>query len=74
MIPSTRSPPDGPPRDEATLASPPTVCRLENRVAEVLLKHFNATDRTSPEYLILDFDATDDPVSGQQERRFFHRY
>jgi hypothetical protein len=27
-----------------------------------------------PECLILDFDATDDPVHGQQEGRFFHGY
>ena len=27
-----------------------------------------------PEHLILDFDATDDPVHGHQEGRFFHGY
>ena len=29
---------------------------------------------TPPEELILDFDATDDPVHGKQEGRFFHGY
>ena len=29
---------------------------------------------TPPEHLILDFDATDDRVHGQQEGRFFHGY
>ncbi|MFO1386369.1 MAG: transposase [Chitinivorax sp.] len=28
----------------------------------------------APEALILDFDATDDPVHGQQAGRFFHGY
>jgi DDE family transposase len=71
-----------PPGDDATLASPPTLCRLENRVdrptliriAEVLVDQFIASHRTPPEHLILDFDATDDPVHGQQEGRFFHGY
>src|SRR5512133_3870019 len=71
-----------PPGDDATLASPPTLCRPENRVdrptlirvAEVLLDQFIASHRTPPGHLILDFDATDDPVHGQQEGRFFHGY
>jgi hypothetical protein len=70
--------PDG----EAPLASPPTLCRLENRVdrkalvriAAVLVDQFIAAHAEPPEALILDFDATDDPVHGQQERRFFHGY
>jgi hypothetical protein len=70
------------PDPEGTLASPPTLCRLENRVerqtlvacAEVLVDQFIAAYPTPPEHLILDFDATDDPVHGHQERRFFHGY
>ena len=27
-----------------------------------------------PEHLTLDFDATDEPVHGHQEKRFFHSY
>ena len=68
------------PDAEAALASPPTLCRLENRVdrptllrmAEVLVDQFLASHPRAPEHLILDFDATDDPVHGHQERRFFH--
>jgi len=64
------------------LASSPTLCRLENRprratlfrLAEVLVDQFIASQPTAPEHLILDFDATDDPVHGQQEGRFFHGY
>jgi len=64
------------------LASPPTLCRLENRVtrrdlwrmAAVLVEKFIASHPTPPQQVILDFDATDDPVHGQQEGRFFHGY
>jgi hypothetical protein len=70
-------------RDQGTpLASPPTLCRLENQVtrrsqvqmAEVLVETFIAGFKTPPEQLILDFDATDDPVHGNQVGRFFHGY
>jgi hypothetical protein len=69
--------------DEALpLASPPTLCRLENRVgrkalvkiAEVLVDQFLASHLDPPEHLILDFDATDDLIHGNQEGRFFHGY
>jgi hypothetical protein len=64
------------------LASPPTLCRLENRItratlvriAAVLVEQFIASFETPPEHLTLDFDATDDPVHGHQENRFFHGY
>jgi Transposase DDE domain group 1 len=71
-----------PPEVELPLASPPTLCRLENRVeretlvqlAEVLVDQFIAAHPTPPEHLILDFDATDDRIHGKQEGRFFHGY
>lgn len=64
------------------LASPPTICRLENRVmrrtlfdiAKVFVEVFIASHRTPPKELVLDFDATDDPVHGNQINRFFHGY
>jgi hypothetical protein len=67
---------------EATLASPPTLCRLENRItraslvriANVLVDQFLAAHATPPAEVVLDFDATDDPVHGHQEERFFHGY
>jgi hypothetical protein len=74
---------DHPGPDEAPeLASPPTLCRLENRVrradlvqmAAALVERFLAAHDTPPEELVLDFDATDDPVHGRQENRFFHGY
>lgn len=64
------------------LASPPTLCRLENRVsrktlgeiARVLVEVFIASHNKPPQELILDFDATNDPVHGNQIGRFFHGY
>jgi len=68
-------------RDTA-LASSPTLCRLEQRVDRraavamhrVLIDQFIASFSAPPKELILDFDATDDRVHGQQEGRFFHGY
>lgn len=69
-------------KDDMPLASPPTLCRLENRIdrktladiAKVFVETFIASFTKPPEELILDFDATDDPVHGNQEKRFFHGY
>jgi hypothetical protein len=69
-------------KKDLPLASPPTLCRLENRVdrqalaqiAEVFVETFIRSHTTPPKELILDFDPTDDPVHGNQERRFFHGY
>jgi len=68
-------------RDSA-LASSPTLCRLENRAErqsawklhEVLVEKFIASHAQAPDELVLDFDATDDRVHGNQEGRFFHGY
>ena len=64
------------------LASAPTLCRLENRadretavrLHEVLLEQFIGSFKRPPKKLILDFDATDDAVHGEQDGRFFHGY
>ena len=44
------------------------------RLAGVLVEQFIASFNTPPKELTLDFDATDDPVHGTQEARFFHGY
>jgi hypothetical protein len=70
------------PQLDDPLASPSTLCRLENRVYrktmarlhEVLVEQFLDSYDTPPEQITLDFDATDDPTYGQQEGRFFHGY
>jgi Transposase DDE domain group 1 len=64
------------------VASAPTLCRLEKwadratawRLHQVLVDQFIASFETVPEELVLDFDATDNPLHGQQEGRFFHGY
>ena len=63
-------------------ASSPTLCRLENRagretavvIHQVLADQFIASHSEPPTELILDFDATNDPVHGNQIGRFFHGY
>lgn len=67
---------------DTEVASAPTLCRLEKwadqatawRLHEVLVEQFIASFKTAPEELVLDFDATDNPLYGQQEGRFFHGY
>ncbi|TWT74715.1 Transposase DDE domain protein [Planctomycetes bacterium CA13] len=64
------------------LASPSTHCRFENRIDskaifklhEVLVDTFLDSFDEPPEEIILDYDATDDTVHGNQERRFFNGY
>jgi hypothetical protein len=40
----------------------------------VPVDQFIASFKAAPEELVLDFDATDNPLYGQQEGRFFHGY
>ena len=64
------------------LASSPTLCRLENRATRaqaialnrVLIEQFIASYRESPSELILDVDASDVPLHGDQELSQFHGY
>ena len=64
------------------LGSASTLCRLENRASrevavkihEIILEQFIASFDSPPDELILDVDATDDPVHGGQAERFFHGY
>ena len=68
-------------RDEA-LASAPTFSRLENRATraqawalhEVLAAQFIASHDKPPAELVLDIDASDVPLHGQQELSQFHAY
>ncbi len=71
-----------PPASEDPLASPPTLSRFENwvdrkslaRMSAVFVDQFIASYDNPPEEIILDFDATDDAVHGDQEGGFFHGY
>ena len=68
--------------EERPLASPATLCRLENRISrqscvalsKLLVELFIESFDAPPVELILDFDATDDPIHGNQQGRFFHGY
>ena len=70
------------PTPEEPLASPPTLCRFENwvdreslaRMSAVFVDQFIASYRKPPKKIVLDFDATDDAVHGDQEGKFFHGY
>lgn len=64
------------------LASPSTLCRFENEMdREVMVElnrlfveQFISSHRQAPNEIVLDFDATDDQVHGNQEGRFYHGY
>lgn len=64
------------------VASAPTLCRLEKwadrasawRLHRVLVDQFIASFKTAPKELVLNFDATDNPLHGQQEGRFFQHH
>jgi hypothetical protein len=68
--------------DDDPLASPSTHSRLENRtntgtilkLHEVLVDTFLNSFDQPPEEIILDYDATDDPVHGNQDRRHFNGF
>ena len=68
-------------RDRA-LASSSTLCRFENSMDrstavalnELLVQLFIESFDSAPEELVLDFDATDVPVHGNQVGRFFHGF
>ena len=46
----------------------------EDRMEGWMVDAFLAAHDTAPEEIVLDMDATDDPIHGQQEGRFFHGY
>ena len=64
------------------LASAPTFSRLENRASraqawalhEVLVAQFIASHKQAPAELVLDIDASDVPLHGNQELSQFHAY
>lgn len=64
------------------LGSSPTLCRLETRATRadivalnrVLVDQFIASHTVTPTELILDADASDIPLHGDQEQREFHAY
>jgi Transposase DDE domain group 1 len=43
-------------------------------IAGLFVEHFLEAHERPPERVVLDLDATDDPLHGHQEERFFHGY
>jgi hypothetical protein len=72
------------PESGSDLASQPTICRMENaatarscrQIAEVLFERYlNERGKDgAPEKVLLDFDATADPVHGEQQHSYYHGY
>ena len=70
------------PDPDDPLASPATLSRFENwvnrkslaRMSGVFVDQFIASHAKPPKEIVLDFDATEDVIHGQQEGRFFHGY
>jgi hypothetical protein len=66
----------------SSLASSPTLCRMENRANramiinsnKLMVEKFIESFVVPPSEIILDFDATEDEVHGRQENRHFHGY
>jgi hypothetical protein len=72
------------PETEPDLASQPTISRLENapgrrdclRMARALFELYirRRSKEGTPKRILLDFDATDDPVHGEQEGTYYHGF
>ena len=43
-------------------------------IDQLMVEHFLEAHQRAPVQVILDVDATDDPIHGHQEGRFFHGY
>lgn len=67
---------------EADLASPSTLCRLENsiehatnvKLQKLIVDQFIKSFKQPPKQLIFDADPTDDEVHGNQENKAYHSY
>jgi hypothetical protein len=46
----------------------------DHAIERLFVGHFLDSQETAPTEIVLDLDATDDPVHGEQEGRFFHGY
>jgi hypothetical protein len=66
----------------STLASSPTLSRFENGanrklaidITKQMIEIFISSHKKSPKELVLDFDATDDLIHGNQVGKFYHGY
>jgi hypothetical protein len=50
------------------------VSMTPEKIDQLMVDHFMDAQEDPPSQIILDLDATDDPIHGHQEGRFFHGY
>jgi len=70
------------PNAESPLGSPSTLSRLENRITskentaltKLFVEFFIESYATPPKQIIIDVDATDDTIHGDQEGKYFHGF
>ena len=56
------------------LASVKKMAMDPDKIDRWMVDAFVAAHGSAPEEIVLDLDATDDPIHGHQEGRFFHGY
>src|SRR5689334_24505279 len=64
-------------RLELSRLEPTRYCKISHNpvaIKKLLVDLFLEAHATAPNQIILDLDATDDPIHGDQEGRFFHGY
>jgi hypothetical protein len=72
----------GEPNQESSLGSAPTLSRFENRITDkevtectkLFVEQFIQSFASPPQQLILDFDATDDLIHGNQENKHYNGF
>ena len=62
------------PRDASAGSRYKKIVVDEEGLDRLLVSHFIDSYRRAPKEIVLDVDATDDPLHGHQEGRFFHGY
>ena len=62
------------PQEASPKARYKKIVMRESAIDELLTQLYIQAQAQPPEQIVLDLDATDDPLHGQQEGRFFHGY
>lgn len=62
------------PADATSKARYKKIVLDEAKAADFFVDTYIRLQREPPDEIVLDFDATDDPIHGKQEGRFFHGY
>src|SRR3954468_24794726 len=65
---------DGQPAPHTRFLIVPKIAHDEAAIERLFVELFLEAHANPPKQIVLDLDATDDPVHGHQEGRFFHGY